>query len=276
MNLYVHEVGPSTSPTIVLLHGGGAGGWMWQPQVEKLSREYHCLVPDLPEHGKSIDIGPITIPGSADLVADLIRTRAHGGKAHVVGLSLGAQVTVALLGIASELVDHAIVSSASLRPVLPGNWMYSKGMMRAVYWSSIAPFQKWDAYIRLNMKYAAGIPDQYFPYFRESFRQYTANAWANLMAANMGYRLPSGLERANCPVLVIVGQKEYASMQQSARDLLSVLPNAAGYTVAHAEKWSMVEEHNWSLKAPELFTKTVKSWIEDEQLPEQLVPLRDR
>ncbi len=39
-------------PTILFLHGGGGGRWMWQPQVERLA-DYHLLIPDLPGHGDS-------------------------------------------------------------------------------------------------------------------------------------------------------------------------------------------------------------------------------
>ena len=91
MALYVQEVGVNNSRSIVFLHGGGVGGWMWRPQIEQLKDEYHLLVPDLPEHGKSADVKPLTLKNSAAQVAELIRTRAHGSRANVVGLSLGAQ-----------------------------------------------------------------------------------------------------------------------------------------------------------------------------------------
>jgi pimeloyl-ACP methyl ester carboxylesterase len=96
MGMYVQEVGPAGAPTIVLLHGGGVGGWMWRDTMAAPS-EVHLLIPDMPEHGKSQDAGPFSVAGTVRLVADLIAERAHGGKAFVAGLSLGAQVTVALL-----------------------------------------------------------------------------------------------------------------------------------------------------------------------------------
>src|SRR5512134_3301056 len=108
MPLHVYEQGPASAPTIVFLHGGGGGGWMWQPQWEALP-DYHVLVPDLPEHGQSAALKPFSIHASAQCAAELIRTRAHGGKAHVVGLSEGAQITLALLAIHPELIDHAIL-----------------------------------------------------------------------------------------------------------------------------------------------------------------------
>lgn len=94
MSLYVQEFGPTGAPTVVFLHGGGVAGWMWQPQIEQLN-DFHCLVPDLPEQGQSVDEKPFTIQDSAERIAELIQLRAHNGKSHVVGLSQGAQIIVA-------------------------------------------------------------------------------------------------------------------------------------------------------------------------------------
>ena len=88
-DLSVRECGPASAPTICFLHGGGVSGWMWHPQVEALQGTYHCLVPDLPEHGLSAAIQPFTIEDAAHRVTELIRERGHGGRAHVIGLSAG-------------------------------------------------------------------------------------------------------------------------------------------------------------------------------------------
>ena len=112
--LFFEEYGPKTAPTILFLHGGGGGRWMWQPQVERLT-DYHLLIPDLPGHGDSAGIPLTSIENAGNRIARLIRKRAHGGKAHVVGLSLGAQVVVYLLAQTPERVEHAVVSSALLQ-----------------------------------------------------------------------------------------------------------------------------------------------------------------
>lgn len=79
--------------------------------------DYHCLIPDLAEHGQSSDIKPFTIIDSAQMIADLIRDRVPGGRAHVVGHSLGGQVLVTLLATAPHVLDRAVVSSALLQPL---------------------------------------------------------------------------------------------------------------------------------------------------------------
>src|SRR5258707_13732025 len=114
MPLHIAEFGPADAPSILFLHGGGVGGWSWRPQIEAFQTEYHLLVPDLPEHGQSLDVAPFSMNDAAARMAELIHRRAHGGHAHVVGLSLGAQAGVALLAVAGRLVDRALLSGALL------------------------------------------------------------------------------------------------------------------------------------------------------------------
>ena len=271
MALYVEETGPASAPTIIFLHGGGGAGWMWQPQVEQLD-EYHCLVPDLPEQGRSVNEKPFRIQDSASQISELIRTRAHHGKAHVVGLSEGAQVAVALLASAPELVDHAVLSSALVRP-LPGGKMMTPGLIGLTYRLSVTPFKNTEWWIRLNMKYAAGVPDKYYPQFSRSFKELSESGFTNLMIENQRFRLPQGLEQVKAPTLIVVGKKEYPAMHQSARDLAAVIPAAQAYQVVHDGKMSLAEEHNWNMTAPELFTQTVRAWLSGQVLPKQLHPL---
>lgn len=271
MTLYFQEYGPTHAPTIVFLHGGGGAGWMWQPQIERLS-DYHCLVPDLPEQGRSVNEKPFTIQGSAERIAELIQTRAHGGKAHVVGLSEGAQIGVALLKFAPECVDHAIISSALLRPI-PGAGLLTPGLIALSFRWSVTPFKNNEWWVRLNMKSAAGVPDSYYPQFSQTFRELTESGFTNVMIENQRFRLPQGLDHVKAPTLIVVGKHEYAAMRQSALDLAAAIPGAQAYEVVHTRKMSLAEEHNWNLTAPELFTQMVRAWITNQPLPSALQSL---
>jgi pimeloyl-ACP methyl ester carboxylesterase len=269
--MYTATYGYPSNPTIVFLHGGGGGVWMWQPQVEALKNDYHLLVPDLPEHGRSADIKPFTIAGSVTQVAELIRTQAHGSKAHVVGLSEGAQITVALLAKAPELVDHAVISSALVREMF-GMSRFGVGVWASMY-RSIEPLNKYNWWMLLNMR-SNGIPDRFLPEMAEAYKSLTAEAFAHVIVENQKFRLPVGLERVTSPTLVLGGRKEYKIMHQSIKDVAAAIPGARGYLVSHTKKMSLSEEHNWSMTAPELFTRTMRAWIEGQTLPVELKPLR--
>jgi pimeloyl-ACP methyl ester carboxylesterase len=271
MPLFFQETGNPTAPTIILLHGGGGAGWMWKPQVEQLG-EFHCLVPDLPEQGQSAAEKPFSIAGSAALVADLIRSRANNGKAHLVGLSEGAQVAVALMAQSPELLESAILSSALVRP-LPGSALITPELIAWSYRWFVAPLKNNDWWIRINMQYAAGVPEKYFQEFRRSFQELNETGFTNLMIENQRFRIPPGLESVQVPTLIVCGQNEYAAMRQSARDLAGTLPKARAYTVRHHNKLSMAEEHNWNMTAPALFTAMLRAWFNRQHLPEELRPV---
>ena len=272
MALYIQESGTANSHTLVFLHGGGGGGWMWQPQIEQLG-DFHCLVPDLPEHGKSVNEKPFTIQNSAERIAELIQTRAHDRKANVIGLSEGAQIVVALLAMAPELVDHTIISSALVHPI-PGASIMTPKLIALSYRWSVTPFKNNEWWIRTNMKYAAGVPEKYYPQFSQAFKELTESGFTNIMVENQRFRLPQGLERVKAPTLILVGKNEYSVMHQSARDLASAISSAQAYEVIHKRKMSLAEEHNWNLTAPELFTQTVRAWINDQPLPVELKMLK--
>jgi pimeloyl-ACP methyl ester carboxylesterase len=267
--LYFESFGNKDLPTIAFLHGGGAAGWMWRKQVEALSTRYHCLVPDLPEQGQSVNTEAFSMEKAADLVAELIGNQAYGRKAHIVGLSEGAQVAVAMLSRHPEVIDRAVISSAILHP-LPGMQFYTPGLIRASHHWFVEPFKNNNWWIKLNMQYAAGIPDDYFDDFKRSFQSTTEDGFTNMMLANLHFRLPSGLEPFQNPVLVVTGRKEYKQMKESARDLLSVLPNAHGVVVDLGSKATFGQEHNWALTAPELFSTAISAFIEDKPLPTEL------
>lgn len=273
MPLHVAEHGREDAPTIVLLHGGGGAGWMWRPQVEALSSEYRLIVPDLPEQGESTDAGPFSMKSAAAQVAALIRERVPAGLAHVVGLSEGAQVALQLLADAPEVVDHAVLSSALVRP-LPGGGLNSEGVLRWSYRTSIAPFRSNAWWIRLNMRHAAGVPHAYYEDFARSFATLTEDGFVHLMAANQAFRLPEGLAAASAPTLVVAGQHEYRAMKASVADIVAALPNARAAEVRYSPKRPLAEEHNWNMVEPELFTSMVRAWIRDEPLPERVAVLQ--
>jgi len=273
MALYFEESGVPGAPTLVFLHGGGGAGWMWRPQVAALECEFHLLVPDLPEQGLSSDAGPFTMVSAAEQVAALIRARATGGRAHVVGLSEGAQTVVQLLAVAPEVVRTAIVSSALVRPIPGAAWASSPAVLRMAYATSVAPFRNSDWWIRLNMKSAAGVPEAYFEDFKESFRTLTKSGFVDLMIANQTFRLPDGLDRVTAPVLAVCGHREYRAMRMSAADIAAAIPGGVAREVVHDRTMSLAEEHNWNLTEPALFTAMVRDFITGRPLPRQLMPI---
>ena len=115
--MHLYESGDPAAPAILFLHGSPLSGRMWQPQLDSLT-EFHCLAPDLPGHGLSSTTGALPMDDLVRELAELIKSKSHSGKAHVVGHSYGGVVAQALISGAPEVVESAILSgtSATLKP----------------------------------------------------------------------------------------------------------------------------------------------------------------
>ena len=104
------------APAIVFLHGTRLSRAVWTPQLEALGDEFHAIAMDLPGHGeRAADV--FSLDAAVEAVADVIRNRASGGRAVVVGLSLGGYVAMALAGRYPELVSGLVVAGASAEPI---------------------------------------------------------------------------------------------------------------------------------------------------------------
>jgi len=259
MPLSFTESGPISAPTLLFLHGGGVGGWMWRRHVAAFEADYHCLVPDLPEQGQTAnaaDAGEFSMSAAVRAVAELIHTRAHEGKAHLVGLSLGAQVAAGVLAVAARLAERSLLTGALTQPLLGVGLV--KPLMRAY-----APFKNWEPLIRANFR-QLGLPEEYYADFAADSRRTSALALGRILAANLSFRVPPGLTRLKTPVLVLVGEQEPRAMRRSARELsASMLGGQALMVGGHG--------HNWPLTAPELFQRTLRAWLNDEPLPGELL-----
>jgi len=261
--------GAADGKTILFLHGGGVGGWMWDLVVARM-QDFHCLVPDLPEHGRSMDIRPFSMQLAADLSADLVRQQAHGGRAVVVGLSEGAQTVVQMLSSAPEVIERAVVSSALLLPMGGLGWLYSPRVLAWMFRLSVPPFRNNEWWMRLNMKYSAAIPEEFFPQYKANFQIMDEAQFVDLILANQQFRLPANLEKVSAPTLVVAGKREYEVVRESARRLAAALPNARAMVLDLGRGSSMRKEHNWAMNAPDLFAQTVRNFIQGAELPEVL------
>jgi len=269
--LAYQSFGENAARTILLLHGGGVAGWMWNGVVALLP-DFHCLVPDLPEHGKSMAVRPFTMDLAARQAIELVREKAHGGKAIVVGLSEGAQVLVQMMATQPEVIEGAFVSSALLLPMPGHRLMRSERLLRFMFRISVPPFRANEWWMRLNMRQAAAIPDEYFEAYRENFQIINEDQFANLLLENQGYRLPEGLGCVRVPTLAVAGIREYRVMKESARRLASALPNARTVLVDLGKGASMTKEHNWAMNAPDLFVQVLRSFIRGDTLPDVVSP----
>lgn len=253
MDLFVRESGPVGEPAIVFLHGGELSGRSWQPVVDRL-QQHRCLVPDLPQHGQSVHLGPFDIGVAGNAVAELIRARAGIGQVHLVGLSLGAQVGAQLLATAPELVNRAVLCGTVIN-ALPGV------RLTASLVGAVALISRSVTLRRKGRPVA--VPSADIDDYREDVRLMPAAEIARLVEASTGFTLPEGLEKSDSPTLFLSGGKELRFVRRSAAALARRMPNGV-------DGIAIGMNHDWPLCHPELFARTVEGWISGTALPSEI------
>lgn len=79
---------------IVLLHGFGEDGNVWENQMKYLQDHFQIIIPDLPGSGKSGLTDDMSIEGMAAVVKEIITTEKIN-KLSLIGHSMGGYITLA-------------------------------------------------------------------------------------------------------------------------------------------------------------------------------------
>jgi pimeloyl-ACP methyl ester carboxylesterase len=254
MELCAHESGPAGAPTIVLLHGAEHGGRSWQPVVGHLP-QYRCLFPDLPRHGESLHQGPFDIGRAAAAVAEVIRSHSGTGRVHLVGHSLGAQVGAQLLATEPDLIDRAVLCGAVIN-TLPGVWLTRHvlgalaGISRSFEFSQTISEQA----VQVGPQSAAG------DHKPDGVHLLPAEQFSEIVVASAGFTLPESLDKSDSPTLFLTGAWELPFVHWSAAALSRQTPNGVD-GVARGMG------HDWPLRYPGIFARTVDGWLSGTGLP---------
>jgi pimeloyl-ACP methyl ester carboxylesterase len=110
VRLHVRRVVDPPAPPVVLLHGLGVGGAVWQAFARRLLPRFAAIAPDLRGHGQSD--APFEGYQPSDYASDLpplLQALSTPTPLPVVGHSLGAMVAAALAQANAHLVDRLVL-----------------------------------------------------------------------------------------------------------------------------------------------------------------------
>lgn len=254
MSLHYQEYGNKSASLLIFLHGGGVSNWMWDKQIQYFT-QYHCIVPNLPEHGLDNNEIHFSIKGSAEEIIKLIEEKASGKKVILIGFSLGSQVIIQLLSIKPDIIDTAIINSAAVRPLSHAKKLI-KPTVRLTF-----PFIKMRWFSRLQAK-SLYIGKDYFERYYEESCQIKSDTLVRVLEENMSFKIPEDFRKATGKILVTVGEKEKAIMIKSAKDLVEANSNCSGVILPGVG-------HGVSLATPDFFNYLVEVWIDEGNLPKE-------
>lgn len=250
LKLYYKTEGPNdlAAPPLLFLHGLGSSSSDWALQSHFFSQNYRIFLVDLRAHGRSRHPGGrLTIELMAEDVATLL-ARLEITSAHVVGLSLGGCVALAM-----ALRHPARVRSLTLvntfARLQPAGLRGLLRMLTRAWLLLFAPMPVIAAYI------AQGLfpkPEQ-AAYYKSAVASLSQNPKRFYLASSqmlLAFDVRNQLGQIQCPTLVIAGDRDrtipLAAKQALSRSIpgaqLRVIPDSG-----HATPYDQTELFNRAL-----------------------------
>ncbi|KAK5122251.1 hypothetical protein LTR85_004161 [Meristemomyces frigidus] len=249
------ELNTDGKATILFIHGAFSNRTEWDLVTPHLP-EYHILLPDLPGHGEAQSIRPFSKRLAAKLLARLVRSHAkNGGKAHVVGLSLGAYVALELASEYPDVVNELFISGIKVLPQMSS--FAPRGLWLEQYFENALPrsFVRWlmdGADIRPSdpSRITVGLCKEVLDTI--TFAD-TGGVWPSpwpartlIVAAGKAGIVPS------------------SDHPQDAVKLREIGRQMNGGTVAYTHPEM---RHPWNRQDPKLFAQTARAWFERQHIP---------
>ncbi|KAK5653255.1 hypothetical protein OQA88_9154 [Cercophora sp. LCS_1] len=249
------SLNPSAPTTLLLLHGLLSSHLEYAHVTPHLPT-YHLLIPDLPGHSRSSHLAPSTIPHITNTIATLIRTHAHNGRAHIIGLSMGGFVALDLAHRYPELCQSLFVTGAApfegafafiaRRPWIAYGIMWvMDSLPDGVYWwlckrNGMVRHEELRVEMRRNRRWGV---------VREVYGSILGIGWETVRE----------IQGVRC--LCVAGGKQ--------DDLGSTRRVGEVWRANGIGKAVVVREalHAWDLQMPEVFARGVRAWVEEGALP---------
>lgn len=254
----LHIDSTGQGPPVVLLHGFAMHGGLFAPVVPALARRHRVHALDLPGHGHSPRLAPVTLPS---LVASLSETiDALGEPATVVGWSFGGLVALELAREFPRHVKALVLVCTSPRFVAADDWPH------AIAAQALARFgDELRVSYRLTLQRFLTLQVQgsdegraTLASLREALFAREAPSPATLrevLSALAGTDLRDEVRGVAAPSLVVTGQRDALTPAAAGAWLAQALPRARHVELAGAA-------HAPFLSHREAFTQAVSAFLD--------------
>jgi pimeloyl-ACP methyl ester carboxylesterase len=226
-------------PPLVLLHGAGADGRIWQPQITALADEFTVVAWDEPGAGRSSDPSErFALADYAHCLAALIET-LELGPAHVAGLSWGGTVAQELYRHHPELVATLILADtyAGWKGSLPTAEVEARvaGARRML----AAPRAEFDP--TLPGLFAGGPPAEFASLLDEIAADVRPESLGRQLSVMASADQRDVLPRIAVPTLLIWGERDARSPLNVAHRLEEAIPDTTLVVIADCGHVSNLE-----------------------------------
>jgi 2-hydroxy-6-oxo-6-(2'-aminophenyl)hexa-2,4-dienoate hydrolase len=253
------EAGDSNAPTVVLIHGGGAGAdsvGNWRMTIPHLVDDYHIIAVDMVGFGRSAKPESFEYSQAArnrhlrDFLNALELQRVA-----LVGNSMGGATALGLAMLEPQRVDRLILMGSaglnaeiteSLKPIIFYDYTLA-GMRKLIRALTGARFQVSDELVQL--RYELSIQS-------DTRRAYTATMeWIRLQGGL--FYSEEAIASVKVPTLIVNGKDDQVVPLKNAYRFLALLENSWGYFIPHCGHWAMLE-------APAQFVAATRHFLQAE------------
>ena len=214
--MHLETSGPAGARPLLLLHGGGVAGWMWDPLRAHLPADRRALVPDLPGHGRSADAPYVSHRETVEALARILESVDQ--PATVVGFSLGAQLAVMLAAERPDLVERVVVVSAQAVP------MRAVGPTLALL-GATAGLARREWFARLQAR-ELFVPEEHLADYVQTSATISRQTLLAAVEENLRFVPPASWSAFPGSALILVGAREKKLMARSATVLHALLPHS--------------------------------------------------
>ena len=218
VTLFFQTYGDKNNPAILLIHGLGADGHMWEPQIKIWPEQgYYLIVPDMRGHGSSAPVENFRIE---DCARDMMELTEHLGldSVAVAGVSMGGVIAQQFAcdypGHANMLILSDTFSEVSSLKVRFAGWMQ---------WLTIRIAPK---LLRTSLKWVYGDVPDISRYFQKTFDRMNKNQLLMARAALNRFYITPRLSNLDIPTLVLAGDKIGDWFVDISQSLANAIPNA--------------------------------------------------
>ncbi len=267
----IHYLEYGTGPTVLLIHGGGAGGAMWFRQIAELSKRFRVIVPDNPLFGlSSRPSRPLAVPEATIGFIESFLDALQIDRVSLAGLSMGGFSSARFASGNRDRVDRLVlVGSAGFGRDLP--WGFRLSSLPVLKHLLTRP-QRW-----VHEKFFASTEvvnpnaEHNEAYLEYAFRVTEADGHTEALVHNMpvfaglmGQRHLLGEEELSSIVaetLVIWGEQDKFFPLPHARRAISLIPNSRLEVLPDCGHVALLDQ-------PERVTELLSGFFRDGSIPE--------
>jgi pimeloyl-ACP methyl ester carboxylesterase len=219
---------------LVLLHGYGTSGHLWQRTLPYLTQQRQVFVVDLPGHGRSKLSSPWQLREVAPLLATWLRQLELPPIA-LVGHSMGGAIAIHLTAYAPELVERLVLVDAAGMPLQAPLPVLAVRSVRSTFQPG-----------------GGGYP---WPLVRDVLRRPRLRLLWQAAQQMMSSDFRTELARITIPTLILWGERDFLLPLEMGQALAMALPHASFLTLPNCG-------HRPPLTQPGLFSRLILDFLQ--------------